>query len=72
MKFKDFFDTNYHKHIEAYKCYQMFESWPEGFDFNVDQSDKIFWPAIAKKILAEAWITHFEWKNRAKTEFIPE
>jgi hypothetical protein len=71
MTFVEFFDPKNQTHIEAYKCLLNKGYWPVDFATKVDQSDRHNWHVWAVSSLADAWLQYFEFKQRAKSQFIP-
>jgi len=72
MKFKDYFDPYSSDHINAYLHLTKTGVWPENFGDEIDQDDRVHWNIWAVSILADAWLEHFDWKQRCKVEFIPK
>jgi hypothetical protein len=71
MTFVEFFDPKNQTHIKAYQHLLDKGYWPINFATEVDQSDRHNWPVWAVSSLADAWLEYFEFKQRAKTQFIP-
>jgi hypothetical protein len=71
MTFTEFFNPYSSVHIKAYIYLLDTGYWPIDFATEVDQSDRHHWAVWAVSSLANAWIEHFEFKQKTKTQFIP-